>query len=139
MAASDIITIKIQGRGRHGGVAPQYTVDPVLIAGAIISAVHSIVGRNLNPLGTGVISLCGISGGSLEAFNVIPDEVVISGTVRSLRAEVQETIEVTASGDRRGGCPKLAGAPLWSIEKASLPRSTPKRKLFSRGKQQSMS
>ncbi|MFJ2445248.1 putative hydrolase YxeP [compost metagenome] len=93
MAASDIITIKIQGRGGHGGVAPQYTVDPVLIAGAIISAVHSIVGRNLNPLDTGVISLCGISGGSLEAFNVIPDEVVISGTVRSLRAEVQETIE----------------------------------------------
>lgn len=106
MAASDIITIKVQGRGGHGGVAPQQTVDPILIAGAMIGAIHSIVSRNLDPLDTGVISLCGISGGSLKAFNVIPDEVVITGTVRSLRAEVQEAIEArlreTIEGVARG-------------------------------------
>jgi len=93
MAAADIVTIRIQGRGGHGGGAPQRTVDPILIAGAVIVAVHSIVSRNLDPLDTGVISLCGISGGSLGAFNVIPDEVVITGTARSLRPEVQDVIE----------------------------------------------
>lgn len=93
MAAADIITIRIQGKGGHGGIAPQQTVDPVLIAGAVIVAAHSIIGRNLDPLDTGVISLCGISGGTLGAFNVIPDEVVITGTARSLRAEVRDVIE----------------------------------------------
>lgn len=93
MAASDIITIKVMGRGGHGGIAPQKTVDPVLIAGAMIGAIHSIASRNLDPLDAAVISLCGIVGGSLAAFNVIPDEVEITGTVRSLRAEVQETIK----------------------------------------------
>lgn len=93
MAASDVITIRIKGKGGHGGVAPQRTVDPLLIAGHVIVAVHSIVSRNLDPLDAGVISLCGITGGSLRAFNVIPDEVVISGTARSLRHEVQDVIE----------------------------------------------
>ncbi|GLC94265.1 hydrolase [Cupriavidus sp. TA19] len=93
MAAADVINIRIKGKGGHGGVAPQRTVDPVLIAGHVIVAAHSIVSRNLDPLDAGVISLCGISGGSLAAYNVIPDEVVISGTTRALRPEVRNIIE----------------------------------------------
>ncbi|GAA4334469.1 M20 aminoacylase family protein [Variovorax defluvii] len=93
MAAADILKIKIQGKGGHGGIAPQRTVDPVLIAGHIIVAAHSIVSRNLDPLDAGVVSLCGISGGSLAGHNVIPEEVVITGTARSLRPEVQDLIE----------------------------------------------
>lgn len=106
MAASDLIKIRIQGKGGHGGVAPQRTVDPVLIAGHVIVAAHSIVGRNLDPLDAGVISLCGISGGSLDAANVIPDEVVITGTTRALRPEVRSTLEArlreTIEGVARG-------------------------------------
>ncbi|WP_206995766.1 M20 aminoacylase family protein [Trinickia mobilis] len=93
MAAADIIKIRIRGKGGHGGMAPQRTVDPVLIAGHVIVAVHSIVSRNLDPLDAGVISLCSIAGGSLAAWNVIPDEVVITGTTRALRPEVQDVIE----------------------------------------------
>ena len=77
MAATDLFTIKIRGKGGHGGIAPQDTVDPILIAGHVITAVHSIVSRNLNPLDAGVISLCAIAGGNLPASNVIPDSVVI--------------------------------------------------------------
>lgn len=93
MAASDKITIRILGKGGHGGVAPQRTIDPILLAGHVIVAAHSIVSRNLDPLEAGVISLCGIAGGSLAAYNVIPDEVVLTGTARSLRPEVRSTIE----------------------------------------------
>jgi hippurate hydrolase len=93
MAASDIFEIRIKGKGGHGGVAPQCAVDPILIAGQIIAAVNTIVSRNLDPLDAGVISLCAISGGSLEAYSVIPDEVTITGTTRSLRQEVRDLIE----------------------------------------------
>lgn len=93
MAASDRITIRIQGKGGHGGLAPQRTVDPVLIAGHVIVAAHSIVSRNLDPLDAGVLSLCAVAGGNLAGYNVIPDEVVLTGTARSLRPEVQHVLE----------------------------------------------
>lgn len=93
MAAADIFTIRIQGRGGHGGLASHKCIDPILIAGHVIVALHSIVGRNLDPLDAGVISMCAIEGGNLAAAAVIPDEVVITGTARSLRPEVQQTIE----------------------------------------------
>jgi amidohydrolase len=93
MAAADLFKIRIHGRGGHGGIAPQRTVDPVLIAGHVIVAAHSIISRNLDPLDAGVVSLCGISGGSLVAHSVIPEEAVITGTSRSLRPEVQYVIE----------------------------------------------
>ncbi|MNJ47582.1 putative hydrolase YxeP [compost metagenome] len=93
MAASDILKIRIQGKGGHGGIAPQRTVDPVLIAGHVIVAAHSIVSRNLDPLDVGVISLCSIASGSSTACAVIPEEAVITGTARSVRPEVQKLIE----------------------------------------------
>ncbi len=93
MAASDRITIRIKGKGGHGGLAPQRALDPILMAGHVIVAAHSIVSRNLDPLEAGVLSLCGIAGGSLAGFNVIPDEVVLTGTARSLQPEVRSIIE----------------------------------------------
>lgn len=93
MAAGDTFTIHIHGKGGHGGVAPHLAVDPILIAGHIITAIHSIVSRNLDPIESGVVSLGGIAGGDLDAFGVIPEEVTICGTVRSLCPEVQSVIE----------------------------------------------
>ncbi|SIO72018.1 hippurate hydrolase [Burkholderia sp. GAS332] len=94
MAATDRIRIRIRGHGGHGGVAPHRTVDPVLVAGHLIVAAHSIVSRNIDPLEAAAISLCAIQGGDLErGFAVIPEEVVIVGTARSLRPEVQDLIE----------------------------------------------
>lgn len=93
MAATDRFNITIHGVGGHGGVAPHKAIDPVLVAGQVINAIHHIVSRNLDPLEAGVISLCAISGGNLEGFAVIPDDVRIVGTVRSLTAEVQDLLE----------------------------------------------
>ena len=93
MAATDRITITIHGVGGHGGVAPHKAVDPILVTGHVITALHHIVSRNLDPLEAGVISLCALSGGSLDGFAVIPDEVKIVGTARSLKPEIQDLLE----------------------------------------------
>jgi len=94
MAAADRIRIRICGQGGHGGVAPHRTIDPVLVAGHAIVAAHSIVSRNIDPLDAAAVSLCAVQGGDTErGFAVIPEEVLIVGTARSLRPEVQDLIE----------------------------------------------
>ena len=92
MAASDRITIEISGRGGHGAHAYQ-TVDPVLVAGHIITAVQSIVSRNVRPVDSAVISLCTLRAGETGAMNVIPGSATLSGTVRSFKPEVQDLLE----------------------------------------------
>ncbi|MCA1325099.1 M20 aminoacylase family protein [Herbaspirillum sp. alder98] len=93
MGATDRIRIRIRGVGGHGGVAPHRAIDPVLVAGHLIVAMQSIVSRNIDPLESGVVSLCGIQGGNLDGFAVIPDEVELVGTCRSLKPEVQDLLE----------------------------------------------
>ncbi len=85
MSASSIFTLTIHGRGGHGA-APHEAVDPILAAGHIITALQSIVSRNIDPQESAVISLGQILGG--RAHNVIPEEVIIRGTVRSYSNEV---------------------------------------------------
>ena len=92
MAAADRITIEITGRGGHGAHAYQ-TVDPVLVAGHIITAVQSIVSRNVKPVDSAVISLCGMQAGDLGAMSVIAGSATLVGTVRTFSPVVQALIE----------------------------------------------
>ena len=92
MAAADRITITITGKGGHGAHA-YLTVDPVLVAGHIITAVQSIVSRNVKPVDTAVISLCAMQAGDVHAMSVIPGEVTLVGTVRTFSPLVQNMIE----------------------------------------------
>ena len=92
MAAADRITIKVTGEGGHGA-HPYLTVDPVLVSAHIITAVQSIVARNVNPLDEAVVSICALQGGDLAAMSVIPRHVTLVGTVRTFRAEVQALVE----------------------------------------------
>lgn len=92
MAAADRIDITITGRGGHGA-HPHLTVDPVLVAGHLITAVQSLVSRNVSPVDHAVVSVCAMQGGDLGAMSVIPRQVKLSGTVRSFRAQVQDMIE----------------------------------------------
>ncbi len=89
LAAVDRFVVKIKGKGGHGS-APYETVDPILAASHYITAVNEIVSRKISPFKSGVISVCKIHGGN--AFNIIPDEVVLEGTVRSMEEEVRKTI-----------------------------------------------
>lgn len=91
-AAVDRVQIVIRGRGGHGA-RPHQTVDPVLVAGHIITGVQSIVARNLSAMDQAVISLCSMQGGHPDAMSVIPGEVTLVGTVRTYDAAVQDHIE----------------------------------------------
>ena len=92
MAAADRVTIEINGRGGHGAHAYQ-AVDVVLVAAHIITAVQSIVSRNVRPLDSAVISLCAVHAGDLGAFSVIPGTATLVGTVRSFDPAVQEMVQ----------------------------------------------
>ena len=89
MAGAEEFKIKIIGRGGHGAI-PNQTVDPVVAAANIITAVQSIVSRNVGPLETAVVSVTTIHGGS--AFNVIPQEVTLEGTIRTFDKRVRQTV-----------------------------------------------
>ncbi len=86
MAAAEIFSIRVIGKGGHGAV-PQLAIDPVLAAAQIITAVQSIVSRNVSPLQSAVISITTMRSG--EAFNVIPPEVELQGTIRTFDPEVR--------------------------------------------------
>ena len=90
LAASDGIHIEITGKGGHAS-RPHQCVDPVLVGSHIVTQLHSIVSRNLDPLLSGVISICMFHSG--EALNVIPQTAELKGTARSLTGEVRDLME----------------------------------------------
>ena len=92
MAAADRIEITIDGRGGHGA-HPHTTIDPVLVAGHIITAAQSIVSRNVSPIDTAVVSLCAMHAGHPGAMSVVPSHAKLVGTVRTFRPATQDMIE----------------------------------------------
>lgn len=92
MAAADKITITIDGRGGHGA-HPHLAVDPVLVAGHVITAAQSVVARNVDPFQSAVVSLCAMDAGDPGAMSVIPRQARLVGTVRTFRPDVQDMIE----------------------------------------------
>ena len=90
MAAVDRFELNITGTGGHGG-HPDEGVDTILVAASVIQEFQSIVGRNLNPFHTGVVSVTRINGGN--TWNVIPDKVELEGTVRSMEKDDRIFIE----------------------------------------------
>ena len=90
LAAADRFIIKIIGKGGHAA-SPHVSKDPILAAGHLITQIHSIVSRNVNPLESGVITIGKVSGGT--ASNITPDEVELIGTVRSLNPQVREELK----------------------------------------------
>jgi len=92
MAAADRVTIEITGKGGHGA-HPYQTIDPVLVAGHIITGVQSIVSRNVKPVDSAVISLCALQAGDVNAMSVIPGSAKLVGTVRTFTAAVQSLVE----------------------------------------------
>jgi hippurate hydrolase len=92
MAAADRITIEITGKGGHGA-HPYLTVDPVLVSAHIITAVQSIVSRNVRAIDSAVISLCAMHAGDMGAFSVVPGKATLVGTVRTFKPEIQDLVE----------------------------------------------
>jgi amidohydrolase len=90
MAAADRFEITIEGKGGHAA-HPHKSVDTLLVGTQIVTALQSIVARNVDPLEAAVISVCSFKAG--DAFNVIPQFATLLGTVRTLKPEVRDLCE----------------------------------------------
>lgn len=90
MAAADRFEIRVEGLGGHAAY-PHTCRDPVLAGAAITAALQQIASRNVDPLDACVVSVTQFHAGS--AGNVIPQEAVLNGTVRTLKAETRELVE----------------------------------------------
>lgn len=89
MAAADIFEARISGMGGHGAL-PHQTKDPILAAAQAISALQSVVSRNVAPLEAAVVSVTQVEAG--ETFNVIPQEARFTGTLRTFEPQVRERV-----------------------------------------------
>ncbi|WP_430441155.1 M20 aminoacylase family protein [Shinella sp.] len=90
MAAADRFRIEIDGRGGHAA-RPHDCIDPILVGAQIVSAAHSIIARNVDPLNSAVLSFGAFNAGFTD--NVIPNVALLKGTVRTLNGAVQDLME----------------------------------------------
>ena len=108
LAAADMFEIKIKGIGGHGA-APQGTVDAVVVSSHLVQALQTIVSRNTNPLESTVVTIGTINGG--HNFNIIADEVTLSGTARAYTEENRNLIK-TRMAEIIDGVSKTFGAEI---------------------------
>lgn len=99
MAAADGFVVEVLGGSSHAA-APEAAIDPIVAAAQIVTALQSIVSRNVSPLHSAVVSVTQIHSGN--SWNIIPDKAVLEGTVRtfneSVRIKVLERFEQVTSG-----------------------------------------
>lgn len=118
MAQPDKFTIRIRGKGGHGAM-PHQTVDPILVASQAVVNIQSIASRNVDPLKPVVVSFGTIEGGTID--NIIPGEVVLTGTVRSFDADVQKLAEKRLKEIADGTCTTFGAAADFLYEKGYPP------------------
>jgi amidohydrolase len=99
LAATDRFDIHVKARGGHAAY-PHLGTDPFVIGAQIVLALQTIASRNVDPVDSVVVSIGFMNGGS--AYNVIPDELHIGGTVRSFRPEVRDLVERRVGEVARG-------------------------------------
>ena len=90
MASYDIFEITITGRGAHGAM-PHHGIDPITTGAELVQKLQTIVSRNVDPLEPAVLSVTKFHSGT--AWNIIPNEAVIGGTVRAFSEAVQTQVE----------------------------------------------
>ena len=89
MAGAEQFSIKLTGKGGHGA-APHTTIDPIVAAAHIVTALQSIAARNVAPLHAAVISVTTLHSGT--AFNIIPQEAELTGTIRTFDLSVRKMV-----------------------------------------------
>ncbi len=107
LAAVDSVDVTVYGRGGHGS-RPEATVDPIVIAARIVTALQTIVAREVSPFDAAVVTVGSIHGGTKH--NIIPDEVKLQLTVRSYKPEVRRRVLASIERVARGEA-EAAGAP----------------------------
>lgn len=90
MAQTGDFDLTVKGKGGHGSM-PQQTVDPIVVASQIVVSLQSVISRSVDPLKPAVLSFGTIQGGTI--YNIIPEQVSLSGTIRTFDPEVHELVE----------------------------------------------
>jgi amidohydrolase len=90
MAQTGDFDLTVKGTGGHGSM-PQQTVDPIVVASQIVVGLQSVVSRSVDPLKPAVLSFGTIHGGTI--YNIIPEQVTLSGTIRTFDADVHDLVE----------------------------------------------
>ena len=107
MAASDRFSITIHGKNSHGS-APENGIDAIVIAAQVVTALQSIVSRNVGPLESAVLTIGTVHGG--QRYNVIADTVQLEGTCRTLDPAVRKRIPVRMEAIIRGVTEGMGGS-----------------------------
>ncbi|UTW11432.1 amidohydrolase [Marinobacterium rhizophilum] len=89
MCSSDKVNISFTGKGGHGGM-PQLALDPTLPLAATVLGLQTLIGRNIDPLHAGVISVGRIAAG--KTYNIIPEQAQLELSVRALQPQVRDTL-----------------------------------------------
>jgi amidohydrolase len=111
-ASGDRFEVRVKGKGGHAAM-PDLSVDPVVIAAQIILGLQSLISREISPFRPSVVTVASVHAGS--AFNIIPEEVLLQGTMRSfsntdrkfLRQRIQEVAQGIAEAMRARSDVKL--------------------------------
>lgn len=106
MGASDRLFLTVGGKGAHGS-EPENGIDAIAIAAQVITALQTIVSRSVSPLDAAVVSIGTIRGGN--RYNVIADEVILEGTVRTVNPETQEKMPSRIAKIARGVAEGMGG------------------------------
>ncbi len=92
MAGTCGFEIKVRGHGCHAAM-PNQGIDAIVTSAQLVQALQTVTSRTLHPCESAVVSVTQIHAG--EAWNIIPEEVLLRGTIRTFKPEVQETVERT--------------------------------------------
>ena len=107
MGNSDRFEVTVHGSGGHASM-PHQTVDAIIIANQVMSAIQTIISRNANPMDSGVITIGKISGG--YRYNVVADTVVLEGTIRSLSDDTKKLLKKRFHEVVRGTAEMMGGS-----------------------------
>ncbi|MBI1278486.1 MAG: amidohydrolase [Anaerolineaceae bacterium] len=118
MAGASIFTIKIAGKGGHAAL-PNAGVDPIACAAQMISALQTVVSRNIDPMESAVISVTRVQAGT--AYNIIPQDAELWGTIRTFKIEVRDLVERRMREITEGIAQAMGCTATLVIEDGTLP------------------
>ena len=131
MAAPDSFEIRINGRGGHGAY-PQHTIDPIYVAAQLIIALQGVSGRMIDPIQPIVISVGSIHSGTKE--NIIPDQAILHGTIRTLDEFTRKRAKAKVSEVAKGVCRAFGAKAEVEFEKDAYPVMVNDEKVTERAK-----
>jgi amidohydrolase len=118
MAAVDLFRAVIKGRGGHAAI-PHDTIDAVVVASHIVTALQTVVSRRISPLHPAVVTVASIHAGT--GYNIIPEEAVLEGTVRSFDDEAWEALPGMVESTVNGICKTFGAAFEWTYDRMVPP------------------